>query len=164
VCAATVEGEPDPIVLRKLHQTIKKVSDDIAVLGYNTAIAAMMEYINVLRKNERTPHRSEVDPLVQLVAPFAPHMAEEAWEKLGHSVSVMDSGWPEYDPEMAREELVQLAVQVNGKLRGTIRVAPNVTQDDALRAALADAGIAKHVTGEMRKVVFVPGRLLSLVQ
>jgi leucyl-tRNA synthetase len=164
VCAATAEGEPDPIVLRKLHQTIKKVSDDIAALGYNTAIAAMMEYINVLRKNERTPHRSEVEPLIQLVAPFAPHMAEEAWEKLGHSVSVMDSGWPEYDPEMAREELVQLAVQVNGKLRGTIQVAPNVTQDDALKAALADAGIAKHVTGEMRKVVFVPGRLLSLVQ
>ena len=164
LCAATEAGQPDPIVLRKLHQTIKKVTDDIDTLGYNTAIAAMMEYINVLRKGERTPHRSEVEPLVQLVAPFAPHMAEEAWEKLGHSVSVMDSGWPEYDPEMAREELVQLAVQVNGKVRGTIRVAPNVTQDDALKAALADAGIAKHVTGEMRKVVFVPGRLLSLVQ
>ena len=164
LCAATEAGQPDPIVLRKLHQTIKKVTDDIDALGYNTAIAAMMEYINVLRRGERTPHRSEVEPLVQLVAPFAPHMAEEAWEKLGHSVSVMDSGWPEYDPELAREELVQLAVQVNGKVRGTIRVAPNVTQDDALRAALADAGIAKHVTGEMRKVVFVPGRLLSLVQ
>ncbi len=164
VCAATVEGQPDPIVLRKLHQTVKKVTDDIAALGYNTAVAAMMEYINVLRRGERTPHRSEVEPLVQLVAPFAPHLAEEAWERLGHSVSVMDSGWPEYDPAMAREELVQLAVQVNGKLRGTIRVAPNVTQDDALKAALADAGIAKHVTGEMRKVVFVPGRLLSLVQ
>jgi leucyl-tRNA synthetase len=164
LCAATEAGQPDPIVLRKLHQTIKKVTDDIDSLGYNTAIAAMMEYINVLRKGERTPHRSEVEPLIQLVAPFAPHMAEEAWEKLGHSVSVMDSGWPEYDPEMAREELVQLAVQVNGKVRGTIRVAPNVTQDDALKAALADAGIAKHVTGEMRKVVFVPGRLLSLVQ
>jgi len=164
VCAAKLEGQPDPIVLRKLHQTIKKVSDDSAALGYNTAIAAMMEYINVLRKGERTPHRAEVEPLIQLVAPFAPHLAEEAWERLGHSVSVMDSGWPEYDPAMAREELVQLAVQVNGKLRGTIRVAPNVTQDDALKAALADAGIAKHVTGEMRKVVFVPGRLLSLVQ
>ncbi|MGH7694057.1 MAG: leucine--tRNA ligase [Gemmatimonadaceae bacterium] len=164
LCAATETGQPDPIVLRKLHQTIKKVTDDIAALGYNTAIAAMMEYINVLRKGERTPHRAEVEPLVQLVAPFAPHMAEEAWERLGHSVSVMDSGWPEYDAEMAREELVQLAVQVNGKVRGTIRVAPNVTQDDALKAALADAGIAKHVTGEMRKVVFVPGRLLSLVQ
>jgi leucyl-tRNA synthetase len=164
VCAATSEGQPDPSVLRKLHQTIKKVTHDIETLGYNTAIAAMMEYINVLRKGERTPHRSEVEPLVQLVAPFAPHMAEEAWERLGHPVSVMDSGWPAYDADLAREELVQLAVQVNGKLRGTIRVSPNVTQDEALKAALDDAGIAKHVTGEMRKVVFVPGRLLSLVQ
>ena len=164
VCAASAEGEPDPIVTRKLHQTIKKVTDDIESLGYNTAIAAMMEYINVLRRGERTPHRNEVEPLVQLVAPFAPHLAEEAWERLGHTVSVMDSGWPTYDAALAREELVQLAVQVNGKLRGTIAVAPNVTQEAALEAALADASVAKHVTGELRKVVFVPGRLLSLVQ
>jgi leucyl-tRNA synthetase len=101
---------------------------------------------------------------VQLVTPFAPHLAEEIWERLGHRVSVMDSGWPAYDADLAREELVQLAVQVNGKLRGTIAVAPNVTQEAALQAALADASVAKHVTGELRKVVFVPGRLLSLVQ
>ncbi|MGH9202768.1 MAG: class I tRNA ligase family protein, partial [Vicinamibacterales bacterium] len=164
VCAATAEGVPDPGVMRKLHQTIKKVTDDIATLGYNTAIAAMMAYINVLRHEERTPHRAEVEPLVQLVAPFAPHLAEEAWERLGHSVSVIDSGWPAYDAELAREELVQLAVQVNGKLRGTIKVAPNVTQDAALAAALADPAIAKYVTSELRKVVFVPERLLSLVQ
>jgi leucyl-tRNA synthetase len=163
VCASTTDGAPDPAVMRKLHQTIKKVGDDIATLGYNTAIAAMMEYINVVRREERTPHRAEVEPLVQLVAPFAPHLAEEAWERLGYTKSVMDSGWPDYDAELARESLVQLAVQVNGKLRGTVGVSPNVTQDDALKAALADASIAKHVTGDLRKVVFVPGRLLSLV-
>ncbi|HJU76244.1 MAG TPA: leucine--tRNA ligase [Gemmatimonadaceae bacterium] len=163
VSAASADGSPDPLVMRKLHQTIKKVTDDIASLGYNTAIAAMMEYVNVLRKNERTPHRAEVEPLIQLVAPFAPHMAEEAWEKLGHNVSVMDSGWPAYDAEVAREELVQLAVQVNGKLRGTVQIAPNAVQDAVLQAALADPNIAKHVTGEPRKIVFVPGRLLNLV-
>jgi len=163
VCAATAEGEPDAAVMRKLHQTIKKVGDDIASLGYNTAIAAMMEYINVLRREERTPHRAEVEPLVQLVAPFAPHLAEEAWERLGHSVSVMDSGWPSYDETLARETLVNLAVQVNGKLRGTVSVTPNVGQDEALEAALAEPAIAKYVTGEIRKVVFVSGRLLSLV-
>jgi leucyl-tRNA synthetase len=163
VVSATTDGAPDPAVMRKLHQTIKKVTDDIASLGYNTAIAAMMEYINVLRKEERTPHRSEVEPLVQLVAPFAPHLAEEAWERLGHSVSVMDSGWPPYDPEVAREALQQLAVQVNGKVRGTITLPPNATQDAALALALADPAIARYVTGELRKVVFVTGRLLSLV-
>ncbi len=164
VCAASADGAPDASVMRKLHQTIKKVTDDIASLGYNTAIAAMMEYINALRKAERAPHRAEVEPLVQLVAPFAPHLAEEAWERLGHSVSVMDSGWPAYDAGLAREELVRLAVQVNGKVRGTIQVAPNVGQEEALATARADASIAKHVTGEIKKVVFVPGRLLSLVQ
>jgi leucyl-tRNA synthetase len=163
VGSATSDGAPDPAVMRKLHQTIKKVTSDIESLGYNTAIAAMMEYINVLRKEERTPHRSEVEPLVQLVAPFAPHLAEEAWERLGHTKSVMDSGWPAYDADLAREELLQIAVQVNGKVRGTIKLAPNATQDEALAAALADPAIAKHASTTIRKVVFVSGRLLSLV-
>ncbi|MGQ0764821.1 MAG: leucine--tRNA ligase [Gemmatimonadota bacterium] len=163
VNAATSDGAPDAAVMRKLHQTIRKVTDDIASLGYNTAIAAMMEYINVLRKEERTPHRSEVDPLVQLVAPFAPHLAEEAWERLGYGKSVMDSGWPAYDADLAREEMVQLAVQINGKVRGAVKLPPNATQDAALSAALADPAVAKYVTGEIRKVVFVAGRLLSLV-
>ncbi|HEX5831221.1 MAG TPA: leucine--tRNA ligase, partial [Gemmatimonadaceae bacterium] len=78
----------DEVVLRKLHQTIRKVSEDVPRLGYNTAIAAMMEYMNVLRAGERTPVRAEVEPLVQLVAPFAPHVAEELWERLGHAESV----------------------------------------------------------------------------
>ncbi|HVE80375.1 MAG TPA: leucine--tRNA ligase, partial [Gemmatimonadaceae bacterium] len=80
-------GAPSPAVMRKLHQTIKKVGDDVPRLGYNTAIAAMMEYVNVLRAGERVPHRDEVAPLVRLVAPFAPHLAEELWERLGHEGS-----------------------------------------------------------------------------
>src|SRR5262249_38743947 len=84
VTASTTSGSPSPQVLRKLHQTIKKVGEDIPTLSYNTAIAAMMEYVNVLRRNERTPHRGEVEPLIQLVSPFAPHVAEELWEQTGH--------------------------------------------------------------------------------
>jgi leucyl-tRNA synthetase len=86
----SVDGTPDGAVLRKLHQTIRKVGDDIPRLSYNTAIAAMMEYVNVLRKGERTPHRDEVLPLVQLVASFAPHLAEELWERGRHG-SVLDA-------------------------------------------------------------------------
>ncbi|MFN8582248.1 MAG: leucine--tRNA ligase [Gemmatimonadaceae bacterium] len=160
---SATDGAPDPMVLRKLHQTIKKVGEDIPTLNYNTAIAAMMEYMNVLRKGERTPHRAEIDPLVQLVSPFAPHIAEELWERFGHAGSVFDAGWPAWDAELAREDTVQLAVQVNGKLRGTLTVPRDVTQQAALSLALADASIAKHVTTEPRKVVFVPGRLLNLV-
>ena len=94
---ARTDGPAEAAVLRKLHQTIRKVGDDTARLSYNTAIAAMMEYMNVLRAGERQVHRAEVAPVVQLVAPFAPHLAEELWERLGHARSVFDSGWPAYD-------------------------------------------------------------------
>jgi len=163
VSEATAEGSPDPDVMRKLHQTIRKVTDDVPRLAYNTAIAAMMSYINVVRQGERTPHRDELEPLVQLVSPFAPHMAEELWEQLGHSASVFDSGWPTFDAEVAREQLIDLAVQVNGKMRGTIRVRPDVTKDEALAGAQATSAIARFVTGEPKKVIFVPGRLLNIV-
>ncbi len=163
VSVARADGAPDALVMRKLHQTIGKVQSDIPKLSYNTAIAAMMEYMNVLRKGERTPHRGEVEPVVQLVAPFAPHIAEELWEKLGHSESVFDSGWPTYDAELAKDDSVQLAVQVNGKLRGTLTVARDIAQPKVLALAMADVNIAKYVTGEPKKVVFVPGRLLNIV-
>jgi leucyl-tRNA synthetase len=157
------DGAPDDAVLRKLHQTIKKVSDDVPRLQYNTAIAAMMEYMNVVRAKERTPHVEEVRPLVQLVSPFAPHIAEELWERLGGTSSVFDAGWPEFDASLAAEDLVTIAVQVNGKLRGTIRVATGTGQEAALETALAEPAIAKFVPGPPKKVIYVPGRLLNLV-
>jgi leucyl-tRNA synthetase len=150
-------------VKRKLHQTIRKVGEDIPRLSYNTAIAAMMEYMNVLRRGERTPRREEVEALVQLVAPFAPHLAEELWERLGHSGSVMDAGWPSYDAELVKEDMIELAVQVNGKLRGRLNVARGIDKDSAYLLAMADASIAKFVVGNPRKIVFVPGRLLNIV-
>jgi len=157
------DGAPDANVMRKLHQTIRKVGDDIPRLSYNTAIAAMMAYVNVLRAGERRAHRAEVEPLVQLVSPFAPHIAEELWERLGHDRGVFDSGWPAYDEALAAEETIELVVQVNGKVRGRLRVPPDVTKDDTLAAALADPGIRKFVTGPPKKVIFVPGRLLNIV-
>jgi leucyl-tRNA synthetase len=156
-------GDPDPAVMRKLHKTIRKVSEDIPGLSYNTAIAAMMEYMNALRANERAPHLSEVEPLVQLSAPFAPHIAEELWERLGHKRSIFDSGWPTHDPELAADDLITIAVQVNGKTRGTLQLAPDVQQDAALTAAMADHAIARFVTTDPARVIFVPGRLLNIV-
>ena len=156
-------GEPDHSVMRKLHQTIRKVSEDIPRLSYNTAIAAMMEYMNVLRKGERTPHRDEVFPLITLVSPFAPHIAEELWEQTGETGSVFDSAWPSFDPALAAEDLIELVVQVNGKVRGRVMVAPDTTEKAALVAALADPAVSKFVASAPRKVVFVPGRLLNIV-
>ena len=157
------DGSPDPAVLRKLHRTIRKVTEDIPALSYNTAIAAMMEYMNTLRAGERTVQRGEVEPLVPLVAPFAPHLAEELWERLGHAGSVFDGTWPAFDAALAAEEEIALAVQVNGKTRGAVRVAKAVTQDQALAAARADAAIAKFITGEPKKIIFVPGRLINIL-
>jgi leucyl-tRNA synthetase len=154
---------PDPAVVRKLHQTIRKVGDDLPRLAYNTAIAAMMEYLNVVRRAERHVHISEIQPLVQLLSPFAPHAAEEMWERLGNRGSIFDAGWPAFDADLAAEELITMAVQVNGKTRGTIAVSPDIAQDGALSAALADPAIARFVTGQPAKVIFVRGRLLNLV-
>jgi len=160
---ATSDGAPEPDVVRKLHRTIRKVGEDTANLGYNTAIAAMMEYINVVRRGERVPHRDEVRPLVQLVAPYAPHLAEDCWEALGHTTSVFDAGWPAFDPAMLVDDEVDLVVQVNGKLRGKLRVPVDVAQEAAMAMALADDGVAKFVTGDPKKVIFVPKRLLNIV-
>jgi leucyl-tRNA synthetase len=159
----TTEGTPDPEVLRKLHATIKKVGEDIPALSYNTAIAAMMEYMNTLRKNERTCHRDEVRPVVQLVSPFAPHVAEELWEMLGATRSVFDSGWPTYDPAMLESDTIELVVQVSGKTRGKLVVSKTITADEALAAARAEPSIGKFITGEPKKVILVPGRLLNVV-
>ncbi|MGE5099844.1 MAG: leucine--tRNA ligase [Deltaproteobacteria bacterium] len=163
VTDATTDGAPDPQVMRKLHQTIRKVSSDVPALSYNTAIAAMMEFINVVRRGERRAHRAEVEPLVQLISPFAPHVAEELWERLGHSESVFDAGWPAFDAALAAEDLVTIAVQVNGKMRGTVAVPSGSVQDVVMDAATSDAAISKFLTGTPKKIIFVPGRLLNLV-
>jgi leucyl-tRNA synthetase len=156
-------GEPEREVMIKLQQTIKKVGEDTPKLSYNTAIAAMMEYMNAVRRGERSAHRAEVEPLVQLVAPFAPHIAEELWEMLGHTASIFDSGWPTFDASMLDGDTLTVAVQVGGKTRGTVTVAKDATQVVVMAAAMADASIAKFVTGAPKKVIYVPGRLLNVV-
>ncbi len=157
------DGEPNHTVMRKLHQTIRKVGEDVSRLSYNTAVAAMMEYMNVLRKGERTPHRDEALPLIPLVSPFAPHIAEELWEQTGGTGSVFDSAWPSFDPRLALDDSIELVVQVNGKVRGKISVARDISEQDALVAALADPTVSRFTAGAPRKVIFVPGRLLNIV-
>jgi leucyl-tRNA synthetase len=123
----------------------------------------MMTYMNSMRSGERTPRVDEVRPLVQLVSPFAPHIAEELWSVLGGTTSVFDAGWPSYDPALVAEDRVTMAVQVNGKTRGTISVTATATQDEAMAAAMAEANIAKFITGPVKKVVWVPGRLMNVL-
>ena len=150
---------------RKLHATIAKVGEDIEALRYNTAIAAMMEYLNAVREGGRTAARAEIEPLIPLVAPFAPHIAEELWHRLGHHRSLFDGDtWPAFDLAKIIADVVDMVVQINGKVRALLRIPRGATQDAAVAAAMADANVAKHLDGTpIRKVVFVQDRLLNIV-
>jgi leucyl-tRNA synthetase len=162
---SAVDGPPDPVVERKLHQTIRQATEQVPLLQYNTAIAAMMEYLNVVRAGGRTAKRSEVEPLLVLVAPFAPHIAEELYQRLGHNESLFeDAEWPAFDPDKAREESVEIAVQVNGKMRGRVVVPTGAPENVVKEAALANENVERHVRGfAVRKAIYVPGKLLNLV-
>ncbi len=157
--------EPSGSIEQKLHATIRKVTEDIGALRYNTAIAAMMEYLNAVREGGRSAHRAEVEPLVQLVAPFAPHLAEELWHQLGHATSLFEQpAWPTFDPLKATSERIELVIQVNGKVRGRLAVTRGVDQDAALAAARSDENVTRFLEGKTtRKVIFVPDRLLNIV-
>lgn len=159
------DGEPDPNVERKVHQTIQQVTEQLPALGYNTAIAALMECLNAIRAGGRDAVRAEVEPLVVMVAPFAPHLAEELWERFGHEGSLFDgANWPEFDPAKAVESTVEVAVQVNGKLRATISVAKDAPEAEVVSAARAEENVARHVEGKVeRRVIHVPGRLVNFV-
>lgn len=159
------DAEPDADVERKVHQTILQVTDQLPELGYNTSIAAMMECLNVIRAGGRSVSRTEIEPLVVMVAPFAPHMAEEIWERFGHEGSIFDgANWPEYDENKAVETTVEVAVQVNGKRRGAIQVAADSSESDVVSAARSDENVARHLEGvEERRVIYVPGRLVNFV-
>jgi leucyl-tRNA synthetase len=157
---------------RKLHATIKKVTDDLAGLSYNTAIAAMMEYLNAVREAGRRSNRAEVEPLIVLVAPFAPHLAEELWRRLGHDTPLFAKQtaagnptlWPEYDPARTTADTVEFVVQVNGKVRARLPMPRGIGESDARAAALADENVRRQLDGkEVRKVIFVPDRLINLV-
>ena len=160
-----VPGAADPDVERKLHQTIGQVTEQLAALSYNTSIAALMEYLNTVRAGGRTATRTEVEPLVVMVAPFSPHIAEELWERLGHEGSIFDAApWPSFDAEKARETRVEVAVQVNGKLRGTVLLDVDAGRDTAEAAARADDNVARYLDGAtVRRVIHVPNRLINFV-
>ena len=157
----TAREEPARLV-RLMHRTIRKVTDDTESLSYNTAISAMMEYVNALRE-AGAASRELVLPLVLMLAPYAPHFAEECFERFGGQGSVMDAEWPSFDPALVHEDTVELVVQVNGKVRGRLSVPRGTEQDAAQAQAMMDEGVRKHITGEVRKVIFVKDRLLNFV-
>jgi leucyl-tRNA synthetase len=150
------------------HKTIRKVTDDFRRLSFNTAIAALMEYVNELYKfkvqgfSDET-WRDALTALVQMVAPFAPHMADELWQQLGGEGLVQNASWPQWDEALTIEDTITIAVQVNGKLRGEVSVGKDTDPEEIKARALAHENVMKFVTSEPKKVIYVPGRLVSIV-
>jgi leucyl-tRNA synthetase len=158
---------------RKVHQTIDKVTRDVEErIQLNTAVAALMELKNAVLRLEpevqagpgRAALREALETLVLLLNPFTPHVCEEMWARLGHAGGLVRAPWPAGDAEVAREDAVELAVQVNGKVRGRVVVARDAAEDEIREMALAEPRVAEHVQGrQMVKFVVVPGRLVSVV-
>ncbi len=152
-----------PEVQRKQHQTIRKVTADTAALNYNTAIAAMMEYVNLVREQGAGSRRA-IEPLLVMLAPYAPHLAEELWAALGHERSIFTAAWPTYDEKLAAAGDVEIVVQVNGKVRGRLTVSRGATEAQVVALAMTDESIKRFVDGKpVRKTVYVQDRLLNLV-
>ena len=155
---------------RLAHKTVRRVGEDVERFKYNTALAAMMEFTNYLnqaweRKGIPSAKWAEViERLLLLMAPMAPHIAEELWKRTGHEYSVHTRSWPEWDPDLAADEVFTLVVQVNGRLRDRLEVPITVTEDGAREMALASARVRPHVEGrEIAKVIYVPGKLVNFV-
>ena len=161
--------EGEKALLRKAHQTLRRVTQDFETRWhFNSAIAQIMELTNAIYAADegvRAEVRREVlEILVLMLAPMTPHLAEELWEMLGHSGGLWTVSWPTYNPELAKEEEVEIVVQVNGKVRGKVKVAAGTPEEEVMKLAKADAGIVAHLQGKsIVKVIFVKDKLLNVV-
>jgi len=160
---AVKDDQADEDTLRLLHQTIKKVGSDIEQLAFNTAISQMMIFVNHLSKLPIRP-KSVVEKFVLVLAPFAPHIAEELWAGLGHRDSLAYEPWPKYDPELAKEKEVELAVQVSGKIKDRIVVSADATEDQIKQKALSSDKVIAAMAGKVpKRVIVIKLRLVNIV-
>ncbi len=163
--------ESDLPIRKSAHRSIKKVTEDVHDLGFNTAIASLMELINDLYKIKAdyefaAPEAWQfaLSSLLQLLAPFAPHISEELWRQLGHEDSIHVSTWPTHEEKYLSEDTVIVVVQVNGKLRGQVRVASGASKETIVEAARSDSKIARYLDGKpVRKTIYVAGKLVNFV-
>jgi leucyl-tRNA synthetase len=158
-----LEGEPPKDLQRVLHKTIKKVGEDTGDLSFNTAISQMMIFTNELFKVEEN-YRAIWEPFVRILTPYAPHMGEELWEKLGNPPPVSLAEWPAYDEELTKDEELEIVLQVNGKVRAKVMLPAGLSKEDLQEHALSHDRIQEWVAGKkVRKVVAVPDKLVNVV-
>jgi leucyl-tRNA synthetase len=158
-----VDAEPTREQARALHQTIAKVTDDIEALRFNTAISALMELTNAAYKWPALP-RSVAESFVLLLAPLAPHIAEELWQRLGHAGSLAYHAWPIADPALLKADVLEIPVQVNGKVRGKIQVPAEAGETEVIAIARADQNVERHLAGQaVKRAIYVRGRIVNFV-
>lgn len=163
VCNAITEEKASNEQLKALHQTIKRVTDDVEGLRFNTALSSMMEYVNVATKWEKRP-KEVILPLVSMLGAFAPHICEELWERLGKTESLALVSWPEYQAELDYEDSKLIVVQVNGKVRGKMEVPTSATKEDIVQRAREEVNVARYLEGaKVRKEIYIPDKVLNLV-
>jgi len=157
------DQEPTAEEARWIHRTIAKVTEDIEAMRFNTAISTLMEFTNAAIKWERIP-RSIAEQFALLLAPLAPHLAEELWARLDHSESLAYTAWPEHDPRLLIADTIVVPVQINGKVRAKIEVPADADEEAVLGAAKEDVNVSRHLEGvEIRRAIYVPGRIVNFV-
>jgi leucyl-tRNA synthetase len=162
-CTNVTDDAPDNETDRLVHKTIKKVTEDIEGLRFNTAIAAMMILVKHLGALPKTP-RASAKALALLVSPFAPHAGEELWERLGAATSLAYEPWPAFDPALVKDDVIEIGVQVNGKARASLPLPADADEESAKAAALADPKVKQFTDGKtLKKVIYVKGRILNLI-
>ncbi len=146
-----------------IHKTIKKVTEDIENFKFNTAISALMILANELEKQKSLEIRN-LELIIKLISPFAPHIAEELWSRFGNKKSIFEQKWSKYDPKKIKEEMFQLVVQINGKVRGTFEAPAGISEEDAKELTLERENVKKWINGKsIKKVIFVPDKLINIV-
>ncbi len=155
---------PSPAMASQRHVLVKKVTERLEAFRLNTVVSAMMEFINAVHSMEDRPDRETVETFVILIAPFAPHFAEELWERTGHAPSVFRQKWPDWDDAQTVSATVTIPVQINGRMRGRLTVDAGTPEEGVLEALRRDPGLCRHLDGkEPRKVIYVPDKILNLV-
>jgi leucyl-tRNA synthetase len=169
-----VAGEVATAVDRQTHKTLKKVGHDIETMHFNTMVSSLMEYVNfltaaktrteLLKPDNANVARRTLRTLILMLAPAIPHMTEELWQQLGEAGSVHVAGWPKYDPALIKDELIEIVVQVNGKLRANLVLPVDASEDELVEAAKADAHVAEYLSGgDLIKTIVVPRKLVNFV-
>ena len=148
--------------IKELHKLIKKVTEDIEGMRFNTAISQMMIYVNQVYKTNKVT-KASAEKFALVLSPFAPHLAEELWQSLGHTKTLAYEQWPNFDEALTKDDTITIAVQVNGKTRGTFDVAADITKDELFKIIKSDEKMSKYLSGTIVKEIYVPGKICNFV-